>query len=257
MDKQKSSLQEMEDEFASIQIEDEEEFLRIRVSIPVDSPIKRRMKLRKSEKEWCWVNFKYEAIPTFCFICGLIGHGDRFCDLLFDTPLDQIERPYGAWLRAEPRRKTHTMGTKWLRNGGGAQARNSDGKGGVDPDKESTVKVAPGKQLSLKSGIGNHSSGGDKSENSGKITVISEASKRMDIYQPILIQSNTYLEGELDGPDNIIVVDSKRRRTELDHEEPSAKAQDQTKDMDILSEHIRSSKNDVMAGTALQTRQSL
>lgn len=28
------------------------EFLRIRVSIPLNSPIKRRMKLRKSEKEW-------------------------------------------------------------------------------------------------------------------------------------------------------------------------------------------------------------
>ncbi|KAK1405189.1 hypothetical protein POM88_004794 [Heracleum sosnowskyi] len=28
------------------------EFLRIRVSVPLDVPIKRRMKLRKSEKEW-------------------------------------------------------------------------------------------------------------------------------------------------------------------------------------------------------------
>lgn len=29
------------------------EFLRIRVSIAIDTPIKRRMKLRKSNQEWC------------------------------------------------------------------------------------------------------------------------------------------------------------------------------------------------------------
>ncbi|XP_074342621.1 uncharacterized protein LOC141680236 [Apium graveolens] len=60
------------------------EYLRVRVSIPIDIPIKRRMKLKKSEDNWCWVNFKYEAIPTFCFICGIIGHGEKFCDKLFE-----------------------------------------------------------------------------------------------------------------------------------------------------------------------------
>ncbi|KAL8098348.1 hypothetical protein AgCh_031201 [Apium graveolens] len=107
------------------------EFLRIRVSIPLNSPIKRRMKLKKSEKEWCWVNFKYEAIPTFCFICGMMGHGERFCDRIFDSPIENIEKPYGAWLRADPRRRTHTMGSKWLRNGGDFQARNPVRKGGL------------------------------------------------------------------------------------------------------------------------------
>lgn len=44
------------------------EFIRIRVSIPIDKALKRRMKLRKSDSNWCWVNFKYEGIPTFCYI---------------------------------------------------------------------------------------------------------------------------------------------------------------------------------------------
>lgn len=35
------------------------EYLRIRVSLPLDIPIKRRMKLKKSETDWCWVTFKY------------------------------------------------------------------------------------------------------------------------------------------------------------------------------------------------------
>lgn len=49
------------------------EYLRVRVSIQLDKPLKRRMKLKKSEEQWCWVNFRYEGVPMFCFICGLMG----------------------------------------------------------------------------------------------------------------------------------------------------------------------------------------
>lgn len=54
------------------------EFLRVRVSIALDKPLRRRMKLKITESNCCWVNFKYEGIPTFCFICGMIGHSDKF-----------------------------------------------------------------------------------------------------------------------------------------------------------------------------------
>lgn len=79
------------------------------------------MKLRKSAIEWCWVNFRYEGIPTFSFLCGMVRYSDKFCAKLFDTPLDQVdklEKPYGTWMRAEPRRRNHTLGSKWLRTGG-------------------------------------------------------------------------------------------------------------------------------------------
>lgn len=61
------------------------------------------MKLKKSATEWSWVNFRYESVPTFCYICGMIGHGEKFCEMIFDIPLDQIEKPYGAWMKAEPK----------------------------------------------------------------------------------------------------------------------------------------------------------
>lgn len=64
-----------------------------------------------------WVNFKYEGVPTFCFICGMISHSEKFCERIFDTPLDKIEKPYGVWMKAEPRRRYQTIGSKWLRQG--------------------------------------------------------------------------------------------------------------------------------------------
>lgn len=54
------------------------DYLRVRVSINIEKPLKRRMKLKRNEEQWCWANFKYEGVPTFCFICGLIGHSEKF-----------------------------------------------------------------------------------------------------------------------------------------------------------------------------------
>lgn len=90
------------------------EYLRVRVTIDLNKPLKRRMELRKSQDVWCWVNFRYEGVPTFCFIYGMIGHGEKFCEKMFDATMEEIEKPYGVWMKAEPRCRTHTMGAKWL-----------------------------------------------------------------------------------------------------------------------------------------------
>lgn len=86
------------------------------------------------------MNFQCEAIPTFCCIRGMTGHGENFCDRVFDILIESTEKPYGPWLRADMRRKTHTIGAKWFRSGGGVQARNSGDSGGGVADK-----VIPGK----------------------------------------------------------------------------------------------------------------
>ncbi|XP_073121701.1 uncharacterized protein [Henckelia pumila] len=80
------------------------DYMRIRVSMDIRLPIKRRMKLKKIGEEWSWINFKYEKIPTFCFFCGVIGHSDKFCEKLFDYPDKSVEKLYGVWLRAPSRR---------------------------------------------------------------------------------------------------------------------------------------------------------
>lgn len=73
------------------------------------------MKIRKTGNDWFWILFKYENIPTFCFFCGILGHSDKFCSKLFDTPTEEISKPYGPWMRAPLRRQTKMIGSKWLR----------------------------------------------------------------------------------------------------------------------------------------------
>ncbi|XP_052292008.1 uncharacterized protein At4g02000-like [Citrus sinensis] len=70
-------------------------YMRIRVSIDVRKPLKRRMRLKKSGGEWVWIDFKYERLQVFCFICGLLGHTERQCPSLYDYPEGDIIKPYG------------------------------------------------------------------------------------------------------------------------------------------------------------------
>lgn len=94
----------------------ERKYLRVRVTIDLAKPLKHRMKIRKTGDGWEWIMFKYENVPTFCFICGLIGHSEKYCSYLFDTPESEIVKPYGVWMRAPLRRQTKLTGAKWLRD---------------------------------------------------------------------------------------------------------------------------------------------
>ncbi|KAF4375412.1 hypothetical protein F8388_024071 [Cannabis sativa] len=93
-------------------------YLRIRVTINIEKPLRRKMKISPEGDDSFWVHFKYERAPTFCFICGIIGHTENFCAKLFQTPLDQIVKPYGIWMKATPIQQNKYIGSKWLRNVG-------------------------------------------------------------------------------------------------------------------------------------------
>ena len=80
------------------------EFLRVRVSLKVEQPLKIGMKLERNGGRSCNVQFRYEDLPTFCFICVILGHSERFCGRHFTTPKDQITTTYGLFLKAAPRR---------------------------------------------------------------------------------------------------------------------------------------------------------
>uniref|UniRef100_A0A803P906 Uncharacterized protein n=1 Tax=Cannabis sativa TaxID=3483 RepID=A0A803P906_CANSA len=97
---------------------DWKEFLRIRVTLHIGKPLRRKMKISPEGEDSFWINFKYERAPTFCFICGIIGHTENFCSQLFHTPPEKIVKPYGNWMRAQPTRQSKFIGSKWLRNVG-------------------------------------------------------------------------------------------------------------------------------------------
>lgn len=68
------------------------EYVRIRVRINVSKHLKKDRRVRKAGGDWLTVSFKYEKLGMFCFLCGLIGHSDQFCDQRFGGPEDLGER---------------------------------------------------------------------------------------------------------------------------------------------------------------------
>ncbi|XP_027166132.1 uncharacterized protein LOC113766106 [Coffea eugenioides] len=74
-------------------------FLRIRVKLHVDKPLKRQMKLY-IEGEVCRIQFRYERLPLYCYSCGRLGHNERDCDLKLNSDnLGTGEPQYPAWLK--------------------------------------------------------------------------------------------------------------------------------------------------------------
>ncbi|KAJ9184760.1 hypothetical protein P3X46_004455 [Hevea brasiliensis] len=53
-------------------------YMRISVAIDVHSPLKRTMKITKSDSCGKWINIMYQWLPTFCFYYEVIGHADKF-----------------------------------------------------------------------------------------------------------------------------------------------------------------------------------
>ncbi|XP_073035368.1 uncharacterized protein [Primulina eburnea] len=91
-------------------------YMRIRVAIDVRKPLLRRKKISKPDGVGFVVNFKYERLASFCFVCGLLGHTERFCEVLFSSNDKDLKREWGVWLRAPDKRNQQTNTSKWLRD---------------------------------------------------------------------------------------------------------------------------------------------
>ena len=89
---------------------DQAKFLRIRVELPVDKPLRRGGNVVGMEGDKYWVHFKYERLPTFCFFCGKMGHDLKHCNACLDK--QSVTPQYGEWLRASGSSKGGNNGTK-------------------------------------------------------------------------------------------------------------------------------------------------
>ncbi|KAM6580909.1 hypothetical protein CsatA_004683 [Cannabis sativa] len=186
------------------------EYMRVRVTIDVDKPMRRRMKIFREDRSWFWANFKYENLSTFCFICGILGHSERFCPKLFHTPAHLIQKPYGMFLKANSRRSAEKIGAKWLRSGavGGSSER---GEGSSRPATPVMAGGGPTEEIGELNGelIGGY---GD----SGLAARLVEGGVINRDMREKLVEGNL-IEGDKDihgnnGEDCIIYNDPKRKR---------------------------------------------
>ena len=58
---------------------DQAKIIRVRVELEIDKPLRRGAYIASSEDERLWLTFKYERLPTVCFICGKLGHDNKHC----------------------------------------------------------------------------------------------------------------------------------------------------------------------------------
>lgn len=94
------------------------EYLRLRVMLDITKPLKDHvvLKIRNGGAvQHHKVILKFERLPTFCFRCGLIGHGERFCRRNYEADNGEVPRMFGPDLRDQRRRNKKLMiSDRWL-----------------------------------------------------------------------------------------------------------------------------------------------
>lgn len=151
----------------------------------------------------------------------MVGHGEKFYEKIFDTPLEAIEKPYGAFMKAESRRRTHTIGAKWLVQPGrkilASPTTEEKGKDGSRTDG-----INRGKVVSSCGVLGNR----DNAKAIKDMVVIDENLRdREDNGVKIATEGNSkYLKNSMDlnETNGLFIMDQKRRRVEVsDMESPN------------------------------------
>ncbi|MCH97451.1 hypothetical protein A2U01_0018446, partial [Trifolium medium] len=120
------------------------EYMRLKVRVDVTKPLKKNTRVKNIVGEWCTVNFKYEKLGIFCFVCGIMGHTENKCAVRHDMENDNGEREWSNDLRAEIRRQGGRQTSRWLKEDYGVRGRPSGG-GGNTPQGETAApsRVGP------------------------------------------------------------------------------------------------------------------
>lgn len=80
--------------------------MRVKVAVNVGKPLVKTLKIMVGGKH-LWLSVKYEALPTYCFNCGRLGHALNFCDEAdHSEELNPQDLPFGPEIKASPFKKS-------------------------------------------------------------------------------------------------------------------------------------------------------
>jgi 14-3-3 protein epsilon len=127
------------------------EYMRIKVRVDVRQPLKKDSRVKNQGGAWCLVNFKYEKLGVFCFVCGLLGHGENRCAVRFSMENDDGFRAWSKDLRVEPRRRGGRQTSRWLMEEDGGRSvqeerqsqSHAPSDAHVDPTQSNTPSFSP------------------------------------------------------------------------------------------------------------------
>ena len=131
-------------------------FMRIRVDLQLDKPLRKGGRVARIEGGKCWVSFMYERLLVFCFQCGELGQDEKHC---LDPPDQQNPKQYGDWLRAQGNTRLGMERSKSTSNG----ERDEGNEDKIDGNTNTIGNFFAG---SVSVGGEGHSGGADKGKNS-------------------------------------------------------------------------------------------
>jgi hypothetical protein len=79
---------------------DKARIVKIKVHIDTNQPIRPGLFIGNTKDGIKWVDFRYENLPMFCFLCGYIGHNETSCNYASPTTEEGSTNPRGPWLRS-------------------------------------------------------------------------------------------------------------------------------------------------------------
>lgn len=88
--------------------------MRIKVSLAVRLPLKRKKKILLGNSRTVYARFQYEKLSLFCFLCGKLEHGESFYALRVRVDPSKFSFGWDITLRA-PSRRGSVMTSRWLR----------------------------------------------------------------------------------------------------------------------------------------------
>ena len=227
-------------------------YMCIRVSIDVRKPLKRRMRLKKSGGDWVWIDFKYERLQVFCFICGLLGHTERQCPSLYDYPEGDIIKPYGQWMKAPIRRNNLNSGERWLRSGPPEMREAKDGNS-MEPADVMKVDSFPHTKsgLTISSGQVDGEIEGTTRANKATYDLVPTNSQFKNKGKNIIGAGFAH-EEEVGSEMGLIILEAKRRRSDLGLEENLGPQSDTS----TIMEGVVTLKNGLVVGPVDQAHRT-